>query len=186
MLSIHELKIWFNKKIESEVIVLKQITFDDLDMLRQWRNKEEIRKNFFNQHIISPEEHLNWFKKYCEKDDDITYIIQTREGVPIGCIALYNIDFKNEQAEIGRIFIGDENYLGKGLAQKAIALLIEKVFKDVDLKRISLEVFEDNTRAIRVYEKVGFKTEGIKRQCVKINNERKDVRIMSILKNEIF
>ena len=112
------------------------------------------------------------------------FMIETNRGVQIGTLAIYKIDPKNKQAEIGRIILGNEQYRRKGYASKAVVLLIDKSFKEMDLERIYLEVLDDNDHAISMYEKVGFKTEGTKRKSIKIGNELKNVRIMSILREE--
>ena len=111
-------------------------------------------------------------------------MVETNDGVSIGTMAIYNIDTKNKQAEVGRIITGDPKYQGKGYAREAIGLLLTESFKEMDLDRIYLEVLDDNEKAISLYEKVGFKTEGIKRKGIMIGNERKDIRIMSLLRDE--
>jgi RimJ/RimL family protein N-acetyltransferase len=52
------------------------------------------------------------------------------------------------------------------------------------LNKISLEVLSNNIIALNLYKKLGFVTEGIKRQEVYKNNQWVDSIIMSILKNE--
>ena len=54
----------------------------------------------------------------------------------------------------------------------------------MNLHRIELEVFDYNPRAKAMYEKAGFKEEGIKREALYMNNEFHNVYIMSILKKE--
>ena len=58
------------------------------------------------------------------------------------------------------------------------------LFKRNDLNKIYLEVLANNSRAIHLYEKLGFVLEGIKREDVLKNNQYIDSKIMSILKKE--
>jgi len=58
-------------------------------------------------------------------------------------------------------------------------------FKNLNLNRIYLRVFETNARAIHCYEKAGFKHEGRLRQACFLDGEYKDVLMMSILKSEL-
>jgi RimJ/RimL family protein N-acetyltransferase len=50
--------------------------------------------------------------------------------------------------------------------------------------RVALEVYAFNPRARRVYEKSGFKVEGVKRDALKFDDERVDSILMSALAPE--
>jgi ribosomal protein S18 acetylase RimI-like enzyme len=54
-------------------------------------------------------------------------------------------------------FIGDENYLDKGIGEKTIKMFIKLIKQQNKPKAIVLDPSPDNKRAIRCYEKVGFK-----------------------------
>lgn len=81
--------------------------------------------------------------------------------------------------------IGEKSEWSKGLGQDALRLLLDYGFNILNLNSIELIVHEDNVRAIRCYEKLGFQVMG--RQCeVKINGTRKlDVLMMDILSSEL-
>jgi len=55
---------------------------------------------------------------------------------------------------------------------------------ELNLHRVSLDVFEYNPRAIRSYEKVGFKHEGRVRQALNRDGRRWDILYMGILREE--
>lgn len=176
--------VWAETRIKSDEVTLRKINLEDLELIRNWRNSDKIRKCFFHQELITEEQQLNWFNEYLKNETDLMFMIETNEGVPIGTLAIYHIDAVNRQAEVGRIMLGNEKYLGKGYAIKALELLLANSFREMDLERIYLEVLDDNERAVGMYDKIGFKTEGIKRKSIMIGKERKDIRIMSILRDE--
>ena len=62
--------------------------------------------------------------------------------------------------------------------------LVRHGFETLNLNRIWLYVFEDNPRAIHVYEKVGFKREGLLRQDRFHEGHYWDTILMSILREE--
>ena len=126
-----------------------------------WRNQDHIRKWFFYSKVITPEQHQNWFEGYQERDDDFVFIIEEiRAGFrPVGQIALYHIDWAALRAEYGRIMIGEADAAGRGLARAASLAVLEIARQQLGLREIYLEVYADNTRAISLYETVGFKTE---------------------------
>ena len=53
-----------------------------------------------------------------------------------------------------------------------------------NLHRIELQVYSFNKRAIHVYEKLGFKREGVLRDYLYFNNQYHDAIVMSILETE--
>jgi ribosomal-protein-alanine N-acetyltransferase len=73
--------------------------------------------------------------------------IDTLEGTHIGNCTLYDIDEKQQEAQIG-ILIGDRDYLGKGYGTDAVST--------TTLKRIYLKSLDWNLRAHRSFEKCGF------------------------------
>jgi diamine N-acetyltransferase len=63
-------------------------------------------------------------------------------------------------------------------------LLLQYGFNTLNLNRISLQVYHNNLRAIRSYEKAGYVHEGRKRQGMFQNGEYIDILLMSVLRSE--
>lgn len=101
----------------------------------------------------------------------------------IGDIALQDIDPTNRNANI-RIAIDSEEHLGKGFGPESMRLLLEYGFGILNLHRIELQVFGYNVRAIKAYEKVGFKREGVQRDALYYNHRYHDSVVMSMLEDE--
>ena len=101
----------------------------------------------------------------------------------IGTVSLEKIDNINRTATLG-IFIGDKNYRSQGYGTEAIKLLLEYGFKYMNLYNISLDLMEFNTRALKCYEKCGFKEYGRRRKCKFINGRYYDCISMDILQEE--
>jgi RimJ/RimL family protein N-acetyltransferase len=101
----------------------------------------------------------------------------------IGTFAFDSIDWHNRSAEFG-IMIGEKSYWNQGYGTEAVRLLTHHGFKTLNLNRIFLHVFENNTRAIRAYEKAGFIHEGRERQAEFTDGRYIDVLRMSMLKDE--
>lgn len=163
---------------------LRRIDFTDLERMRTWRNRPEIRQWFFDSAEITPEQQEEWFDRYLKAGGDETFIIETHEGKPIGVISLYNIDGQNEQAEAGRVMIGDPEYAGKCYASDALRTLVEYATKSLGLRRVHAKIRHDNESSIRLFKNSGFSEEGILRQAVKVGDRRYDVQLMSILAPE--
>lgn len=105
------------------------------------------------------------------------------DGKLIGEAVLNHVDRTNESASF-RIAIWDPEERGRGFGTEAAKLLVDFGFRSLRLNRIELEVYAFNPQARRVYEKVGFKHEGTKRQALIWQDEKVDAHIMSILRDE--
>ncbi|PKM94215.1 MAG: hypothetical protein CVU84_12190 [Firmicutes bacterium HGW-Firmicutes-1] len=149
----HQYKIW------GEKINLRPLLEKDLEKIRLWRNQRDIRKWFIDAKEITIEGQQKWFHEYLKKKDELNFVIEEIQGInqPIGMLSLYHIDLDKKEAELGRIFIGVQQALGKGYGMEATKMLCNFAFETYKLKTIRLEVFTDNSRAIASYHKVGFK-----------------------------
>lgn len=101
----------------------------------------------------------------------------------IGISELYKISAKNKCAEVS-IGLGDRSEWGKGYGKKAIKLTLSYGFNELKLNRIELEVIGYNKGAIALYESLGFKKEGTKRNRVKWEDKYYDLYLYGMLKNE--
>ena len=164
-------------------VTLRPVTSEDLHKLLTWRNKDHIRKWFFHSKVLTMEDQQRWYSLYREKDDDEMFIIQ--EGpADIGCIAIYNIDKENKQAEIGRIIIGEDKYRSKGFAYGAGIIHLKYAFVTLNMERLYLQIFADNEVAFNLYRKLGFAKEGLLRGAILTPSGRKDIIVMGLLKRE--
>ena len=80
--------------------------------------------------------------------------------------------------------IGDRNNWGKGYGTDAMKVALRFAFTEINLERVTLNVFEYNPRAIRSYEKAGFKHEGRMRGALLKDGKRWDMIFMGILREE--
>ena len=82
------------------------------------------------------------------------------------------------------IGIGEREFWGKGYGTDAMDLILRYAFVELNLRRVSLNVFEFNQRALRSYEKAGFQLEGRQRQVMQREGRRSDILYMGILREE--
>lgn len=149
-----------NLVLTGERVVLRSLNDNDISLLRRWRNQEEIRCNFLDPSVISEDQQQQWWKKYRDKDDDYMFLIfEKKSEIPVGTAAVYNIII-GQSAEYGRMMIGDKEALSRGYGVDATRILMQFAFRQWNLQTIRLQVLEHNSRAIRLYEKVGFSKTG--------------------------
>lgn len=101
----------------------------------------------------------------------------------LGNIGFNSVDLLNRTATMG-IMLGNSNYQRKGYGIEAVKLILDYGFSFLNLRNISLSVFEYNEAAYNLYKKAGFKEVGRLRKAVEIMGKTYDVIIMDMLKEE--
>jgi len=101
----------------------------------------------------------------------------------LGLVGLDGILWNQGTAWVG-IGIGEREYWGKGYGTDAMRTILHYGFDELNLHRVSLNVFEYNQRAIHSYEKAGFTIEGRMRQCLRREGQRWDLIFMGILRED--
>jgi RimJ/RimL family protein N-acetyltransferase len=125
-----------------------------------------------------------WLEKDLENLRSFPFVIKTIEGDrPIGFVGLGEPDWAHGDCYVG-IGIGERDYWGKGYGTEAMQLILRYAFTELNLRRVSLSVFEYNPRGIRSYEKAGFKEEGRLRKYLHRDGKRWDILFMGILQEE--
>jgi RimJ/RimL family protein N-acetyltransferase len=127
-----------------------------------------------------------WFQKEQEKDPPMSYFFAIRtleDGRLVGIIGLDGDIFPHGEAFVG-IGIGERGSWGKGYGTDAMQVILRYAFQELNLRRVSLDTFEYNPRAIRSYEKAGFVHEGRARKFLLREGRRWDMYFMGILREE--
>ena len=171
------------KKIVGDKVYLSPMNSDDYLKYVEWLNNYEIAKGV-NQiiNMISIESEKAWLEK--ATSEKYCFSIVTKENdTLIGNISLMKIHEVNRTCELG-IFIGDENYLSRGYGSEAIMLILDYAFNYINLNNVMLRVFSYNKRAIKAYEKCGFKTFGIWKESHYFEGKYSDEIYMNILKKD--
>jgi len=86
--------------------------------------------------------------------------VDDESGDVVGHVELSRVDRRNMSASVSRLLVGDRAARGKGTGAQIVTLLLDKAFRELDLHRVDLYVIDGNLAAIRLYEGLGFKTEG--------------------------
>ena len=133
---------------------------------------------------LSLEDETDWFENRRKREGNYIFAILTlAENRLIGNCGLHGVDLKNRTATFG-IFIGDRNYWGKGYGTDATKTIIRWGFEQLGLNRIELWVYDFNPRAIRAYEKAGFKRDGVRRQGLYRDGSFHNELLMCLLREE--
>jgi len=122
-----------------------------------------------------------WFERIQRGEEGHCFAIEA-DGRYVGFVGLR----VNDEEQSGRYRIGIENpeYWGRGCGTEVTRLMLRYAFETLNLHRVSLRVAAYNARAIRSYEKAGFRWEGVERDSFFVDGEWHDDVLMAILKQE--
>ena len=156
----------------------------DGELLFGWINDRDLVMSSAPFHPIHQTNHLEWFQTVQHRSDVVTFGIRLIDDDSlVGTCQLHSISAIHRSAEL-QIRIGRKDAQGSGIGTEACSLLLYHGFKDLNLNRIFLHVFETNEPAIRLYTSSGFRIEGTLRNAVFIDGRWGNVVIMSILREE--
>lgn len=168
--------------LKSEQVVLRPIRLSDAARFVQWSHDPLVRK-LGGWRTIRLREERTWIRSLTKKrKKERQFAIETAHGVLVGSCGLV-IDDRYHNATLG-IVIGNRRYWDKGLGTEAMKLLLSFGFERLRLHRIQLKVYAYNARALRVYRKMGFRTEGRARESVYQAGRYHDGVYMGLLASE--
>jgi RimJ/RimL family protein N-acetyltransferase len=125
-----------------------------------------------------------WIEKQYENEGNYAFTIRTLDSDRIiGGIGLDGIRWTHRDCFVG-IGLGDREFWGKGYGTDAMKIILRYAFTELNLQRVTLDVFEYNQRGVRSYEKAGFIFEGRQRGLILREGRRWDVLFMGILREE--
>lgn len=150
-------KLFYNHK--TSLINFIDLSLDEKMEILKWRNDESIRKWMYNQKKIEPYEHLDFINSLIDNKSKCYFFVH-HDDRKIGVIDFTNIDFNKSESDFGLYANPFEKISKKGtiLLQSAI----QYAFKVLKLKKLKLEVFAENEKALNLYRMHGFKEVGIK------------------------
>jgi predicted alpha/beta superfamily hydrolase/RimJ/RimL family protein N-acetyltransferase len=146
-----------------------------------WVNDPDVAWNIFGRHEARSEaEESAWLDRERARPDNRFFLVYRRdEDRPIGVCSLTDIGTPAATATF-RILIGAAGDRGHGLGEEVSRLLIAYAFADLGLKRVTLDVFEYNVAAQRLYARLGFRETGRRRDRIHRDGRTWDVIKMAL------
>ena len=156
----------------------------------RWQRDTEFHRlsDSYPAQLTSEKKIKEWFEKQGEngfKPERYSFSVRTLdEDKYIGALGLW-VDLIHSEAWVG-LGIGEREFWSKGYGTDMMKLCMQYVFTELSMERLSLGLFEYNPRALRSYEKCGFRLEGRTRQDTLREGKRADSLWMGILREEWF
>ena len=173
----------YYKKLVGEHIYLAPRRLEDAEQYAVWMN--DFRTTDYtgrSSQIMTLENEKAYLEKHISAEASMAIVTLDGDKL-IGTIGLENYDGINRTATLG-IFIGDKEYRSQGYGTEAIRLVLDYGFNYLNLNNIKLDLMSFNERALKCYQKCGFKEYGRRRKCKFINGKYYDKIEMDILAEE--
>lgn len=136
-------------------IELERLRQEDIELVREMRNREDINNKMFYRKEISREEQKKWFKSINNHYN--YYYLVTYKEKKIGLIHGKILSFEYGIAE-GGLFIWDLAYQNSHLPIIASVCLADITFLIMKMKKTLADVRMDNKKAIDYNLKMGYET----------------------------
>lgn len=171
--------------IYGQKVILRAMEPEDMEMLREMTNDPEIERMVGGWSFpISKVEQTKWYENAVTDKRNLRFIIEVRETQePIGMLNLVDIDWKNRSAFHG-IKMKNDAPKGKGYATDAVMALEWYAFEELQLNRLDGSCIVYNIASQKLYDKCGFKVEGIRRKAIYREGQYFDQQYTGILRED--
>ncbi len=170
------LKKYMKKHDKNEYVVCSP-ELKDVNRLNQIRTDELIYKKILSLQTETKEE----TKEYFFGDEKKYNLVVKHKGLIVGYvqIRLYKHPRVSHKADLSMAV--DENYHHKRVGRLLLDSIIDLAKNELKLKKICLSVIENNVDAIKLYEKTGFKKEGLRELDVLVDDKYERAYSMGLL-----
>ncbi|HLO01829.1 MAG TPA: GNAT family protein [Symbiobacteriaceae bacterium] len=140
-------------------VCLRPVTGPDLALLECWDQDPEIEALMGRRFtVVQPTE---WLRTHLTGRGGLAWMVEEcGTGRPVGELELANLNRRAGNAEV-RICLGEKEIWGHGYGREALTLALRFAFVTWRLRSVHLRVYTENVRAIRLYERIGFRKVGI-------------------------
>ncbi len=132
-------------RIEAYGVVLKRLTEDKIEMVRNWRNDPKIQQYMFFRDYITPEMQKAWFAKIDNESNH--YFIIEIDGKEIGLANIKDVDYEKKSGE-GGLFIYEDEYLDGTTSYQISLAMSDFAYNTLGLVKQIAVIEKNNKRAI--------------------------------------
>jgi RimJ/RimL family protein N-acetyltransferase len=167
--------------LKGELATLRPITVNDAELTFAWR--ASAKASLLQRGATTVDEQRAWIAAKLQTAE-LNFIIEYG-GRSVGMIALLDINKLHKSVQMGRLLIGEEEFVGKApVAFEADLMLCDYAFDVLKMHKIYGDVMEDNHGMIKTRLYLGYKQDGILRDHYVYDGVYKNTIAVSILEQE--
>ncbi len=172
-------------------ISFRKLQLQDLPLMYKWLNQPHVHEWYDKDKQNTLEEITKRYGPKIKGEKPTDCYLVFYEDKPVAYIQTYKVNdwpefgdyvgYDDHTASID-LFIGEVSFMGQGVGSLMIRkFLQEVVFKDSDIKTCIIGPEPNNIRAIKSYQKAGFRYA----KTVQIPNEKDQTYIMELKKEDL-
>lgn len=171
--------------LKGKKVYLRAIEPEDLDFVHEIENNEDFweisstqtpySKFLIRQYIENAHRDIYDIKQ-------LRLVICTNRNRPVGLIDVYDLEPRDRRAAIG-ILIADKKDRKKGYGSESLSLLCDYCFTHLALHQVYASVTANNKESMRVFENIGFRKVGLKKDWTLFNGKFKDEWLYQLINN---
>ena len=170
-------------EIRGEKIILREQRLEDVPFYLHWFNEPKIMFQCGFEKPFSEEEIVKMITVSHRSEDSVWFTITDLDGNIVGETGLLRMFPAWHQTDL-TIIVPDPAMQKKGYGTEAVRIMLDLAFDRYEMHRVSIGVVGQNTDALRFYERIGFRQEGVLEEAYYYNNEYSDFVMMRILSRE--
>ena len=168
-------------------IFLRAFEPDDHILINRWRNDPEIMEmTQSTTGFVSSAMEKRWVEEQMLNNRNNLYlaICLSDSGEMVGYLSLRDIDHQSMRAECSGIVIGRKDLWQKGIAAKAMRMLLDHAFDMLNLNLLFLFALEGNTGSLQLARSIGFRDTGFLPQYQYKAGKMHSVVILALLRED--
>ena len=171
------------KYLTNDLITLRAIEPEDIELLYAWENNSEIWEVShtlvpFSKYILV--QYIKNSDKDIYESKQLRLMIDTNDGKTVGAIDLFDFDPYHSRVGVG-ILINSYEDRSKGYASAALEILISYCFNKLKMHQIYANIETENKISLSLFEKFGFKICGTKKEWLQTGSGWKDEALLQLI-----
>ncbi|KNF07145.1 acetyltransferase, GNAT family [Gottschalkia purinilytica] len=163
--------------IKGHRVKILPLKLEHVFKMKNWGKYQSLLFEDYNFPDLNDREVKKWFDIKTSEKTSKNFIVINENEIIIGYVAIKNIKKLNKSSTLGITF--DYNYINKGYGTDTILAMLDYYFNVMKMRTMYLDVAKHNKRAIRCYEKCGFKK--INEYIMEMKNPHIDINSKEII-----
>ena len=176
--------------LQNDNLVLRPLKLRDK---KEWTKLRQRNQNWFRQlESTVPDEFSDGKASFYKIVKNLRVEAKAQRSLPFvmeidkkiaGQITVANINYGSTRSAYIGYWIAEE-FAGKGYTPLAVAMAIDHCFKILNLHRLEITIRPENLKSLRVVEKLGLRSEGLRPKYLHIDGDWRDHLVFAINKDE--
>ena len=176
--------------LQQDNLVLRPLKLRDK---KEWTKLRQRNQNWFQQwESTVPDEFSDGKASFYQIVKNLRVEAKAQRSLPFvmeidkkiaGQITVANINYGSTRSAYIGYWIAEE-FAGKGYTPLAVAMAIDHCFQILNLHRLEITIRPENLKSLRVVEKLGLRSEGLRPKYLHIDGDWRDHLVFAINKDE--